>query len=432
MKKSAYIILFTFLACWSFGQIKLEKYTFGNGLTFKGESGYKITLNGYVQPSFEMKQAQDGDETFNRFRMRRARLRLSGSSKDSKFSYRLQLDLSGSNEGDSDENSNNILLDAFVNYKVTNNVSLSFGQKSTPTDNLELGLNSQTLQLPERSRVTSAFSSIREFGLFADGSFKINGTDMVIRPSVAITNGDGMNVFGKDYGGFKYGGRINFLPFGTFRSGGQFREVDMSRELTPKLLLGFVYSYNNGISDRRGRTSGDILYLNDQDEVVLPDYEKIGAQFLFKYKGFSMLGEFVKANAYVKDEITQRVRNDGTSTTNFEIDGEQNVNNYIKNRLMLGKGFNIQAGYLFQNLWSVDARYTNMSADRYSFLNNGAFYDRPNYYEIGVSKYLSRSYAAKIQASVTYVDADDDARDNNNNFVGGHEWIGRLILTVGF
>ena len=40
---------------------------------------------------------------------------------------------------------------------------------------------------------------------------------------------------------------------------GQFRQVDMVRELTPKLLIGFNGSYNVGMSSRRGRRNGDFI-----------------------------------------------------------------------------------------------------------------------------------------------------------------------------
>ena len=100
--------------------------------------------------------------------------------------------------------------------------------------------------------------------------------------------------------------------------------------------------------------------------------------------------------------------------------------------MMLGEGYNIQAGYIFRNLISVDARYSHIKADEYSFLNNGTFYNRPNYYTFGLSKYLDRNYGAKIQASFTYVDAAAGSNDINGNPIDGNEWIGRLIFSIGF
>lgn len=410
---------------------KLNKYTFGEGLTFSGNEDYSVNLRGYVQPFAEVRNYTGNGETDNltRLRLRRLRFRLTGDAAKQKIDYRFQIDLSGSSEvGDGPSS---FLLDAWVRYSLTKRIRVTFGQKATPTDNRELTMGSQTLQLVERSRLTSAFSSIREFGFFIDGNFKTGGGTYV-RPSIAITNGDGLNVNGRDFGGLKYGGRIDFLPFGLFTNFGQFRQADMVRENAPKLVIGAVYSYNQGMSSRRGRESGAILYLDAMGNESLPDYTKYGVDFLFKYKGFSMLGEFMASEATVPTSITQRVRNDGSVASTFLVDNVENVDAYVKGRMMLGQAFNIQAGYMFKSLWSVDARYTHLKADKNSFLNNGTFYNRPNYYTVGVSKYLSKSYGIKVQGSVTYVDLAAGSNNIYGEPIGGNEWQTRIITSIAF
>ena len=74
-------------------------------------------------------------------------------------------------EGDGELNG--MLLDAFVAYQVHKRVKITIGQRATPRDNLELTFASNTLQLPERSRLTYAFASIREVGMFIDGNFNL-------------------------------------------------------------------------------------------------------------------------------------------------------------------------------------------------------------------------------------------------------------------
>lgn len=411
--------------------VKMKSYEFGEGLEFETEDGAEFEITGYIQPYFESKNYTDAEDldAQNRFRMRRARIRFNGQSNNERFSYRLQIDLSGSSEVD-DSDGNLFLWDAYLSYDITSRINLTFGQRSTYTDNRELFINSYALQLVERSRVTSAFASIREFGFFLQGNFRTGGGSY-LKPYLVLTNGDGSNVFDKDHGGLKIGGRLDFLPFGLFTNYGQFREADVVREQAPKLVVGVNYSFNSGMSSRRGRGSGDIIYLNDQDEESLPDFMKYGVDFLFKYRGFSALGEFVKTAATVPSDITQRVRNDGSTSTNFEVDGVQDVENYVKGRMMLGQGFNIQMGYLFKSGFSVDGRYTHLDADTHSFLNNGTFYSRPNYYTLGISKYLDRSYGAKIQASYTYNEGDN-INDNNGNPIDGNEWVARLMLTLTF
>lgn len=421
------LIILCLLAIQLRGQtVKLSSYEFGEGLNFKTIDGQDIRIRSYFQPFFETRHFTEGDvNAANRFRMRRARIRIDGETSNQKFSYRFQFDLTGS--GEVDQQNDVFLLDALISYRLTNAIRVSFGQRATYTDNRELFMNSNALQLVDRSRLTSAFASIREFGLFVDGTLK-TGVTSRIKPYFVLTNGDGGNVFGRDFGGLKVGGRLDYLPFGTFTNQGQFNQADIMRELTPKFVIGANFSHNNGMSSRRGRGSGDIIYLNNADEESLPDYTKYGIDFLFKYKGFSALGEFVKSSASVPNDITQRVRNDGSVSTVFLVDGVQDIENFVKGRMMLGEGYNLQMGYLFKNGFSIDGRYTHLNADDNSFLNNATFYNRPNYYTIGFSKYLARNYGAKIQTSFTYIEGDG-INDINGNPNDGNEWIAKVMLT---
>lgn len=407
-------------------KIIVNKYRLGEGVTFSApDGGYNINLRGFVQTTFETRKYEGDDDFYSRFRMRRLRLRLQGDAWGGKVGYRLQTDFAQSKGGDGELNG--MLLDAFITYKPVKGLSFSFGQKSTPTDNRELGMTSNTLSLPDRSKLSSYFGSIREVGIFADGSFHVGHTGY-LRPSITITDGDGSATFSKRHGGFKYGARVDYLPFGLFRASGENRGGDMVREVVPKLSIGTTWSYNNGISDRRGRESGSILYLDDDNREALPDYMKFGVDFLFKYRGFSMLGEYVKSWGFVPDKITQRVRNDGTTSKDFG----GNVEDYVKARMMLGSGYNIQAGYMFPCRFSIDARYTHFDPDKNSFLNNELYYNRNNFYELGVSKYLTKSYAVKVQASVTYIDAGAGSKNINSEVISGNEMLFQAMVQFSF
>ncbi|MFL2620330.1 MAG: hypothetical protein ACJ0O0_04010 [Flavobacteriaceae bacterium] len=262
MRNKIIFCLFSLLSIIGFSQsMQMESYNFGEGLRFNGESGNSIRLTGYAQPMIDLKNYTDVEENslLERYRLRRLRLRIDGTSSNQRFGYRFQVDLSGTSEvGD---NTGDYLLDAYVSYAVTNRISVLFGQRATYTDNRELFMNSNSLQLVERSRLTSAFSSIREFGLFVTGRFRMNNGSY-LRPYFALTNGDGRNAFDKDRGGLKVGGRLDYLPFGLFTNLGQFRQIDVMREQTPKFVIGAHFSHNSGMSSRRGRASGEIIYLN--------------------------------------------------------------------------------------------------------------------------------------------------------------------------
>ena len=409
----------------------IEAYRFGEGWRMKDSSGSFLRISGYLQPYAESKRLMSETETDAdvRFRMRRVRLRIDGNSADDKFSYRFQTDLSGT--GELLDGSSNYLLDAWVAYEPVRRVKISFGQRAPYTDNRELFMNSNTLQLVERSRLTSAFATIREFGLFVENTARLSN-QAYLRSYFTLTNGDGPNVIGRDRGGLKYGGRIDFLPFGLFSSQGQFNQVDIIRERTPKLVIGTTYSYAEGVSSRSGRESGAILYLDAQNQELLPDYAKFGIDFLFKYRGFSALGEYMQGNAFVPGNITQRVRMDGSVSGDFIVNGEQNVSDYIKARMIVGSAWNLQMGYLMKNGISVDGRYTQLTPATHSFLNNGTFYNRPYYYTLGLSKYVGRHYGAKIQADLTLVQNRGGINNNQGLPVSGNEVIGRIQSTFTF
>ena len=425
-----YFFIAFFMVKISYSQgLEMQSYKFGDGLRFVGESGESVRLTGYAQPMSEFKQTE-GNGRISRFRMRRLRLRVDGQTKDPRFKYRLQVDLSGVSEaGDADENP---LMDAYIDYAPNNSFSVKFGQRTTYADNRELWMSSNSLQLVERSRLTSAFASIREFGIFVTGRIK-SGRGSFLRPYLVLSNGDGKNIMGNDKGGLKVGGRIDYLPFGLFTNIGQFRQIDVMREQVPKLVVGVHYSHNSGMSSRRGRYSGRLIYLNANDQESLPDYTKYGVDFLFKYKGFSALGEFVKSSAIIPDDITQRVRNDGSISTTFLVNDIQNVDAYVKGRMMLGKAYNFQLGYLFKNNFSIDGRYTHLIADQNSFLNNATFYNRPNYYTLGITKLSRRNF--KVQGSITYVDGSlgiNHDNDLSTDIVFKDELLFRLITSIYF
>ena len=436
MKIIKIISLFLFLISFNINsQSSLNSYSFGEGISFTADNGSMIKLSGYAQPHAEIKNYNDLEEnsSSNRFRLRRLRLRFDGQASNPKFAYRFQVDLSGSSE--TGEATGDFLLDAYVSYDITNRIKVIFGQRSTYTDNRELFMNSNSLQLVERSRLTSAFSSIREFGLFLSGNFRLNGQGSYLRPYFVLTNGDGINNFDKDLGGLKIGGRIDFLPFGLFTNKGQFRQIDVMRELTPKFVIGVNYSHNSGMTSRRGRNSGSILYLNELGQQSLPDYTKYGIDFLFKYNGFSALGEYVKSSSTVPTDIIERVRNDGSTSSSFLVNGVQDIESYVNGRMMLGEAYNIQMGYLFKSGITIDYRYTHLKADNNSFLNNATFYNRPNYYTLGIGKLLGRNYGAKIQGSITLVDGSLGVNHDNDtatDVVFKDELLFRLITTISF
>ena len=412
------------------GQTTVLPYEPGEGLRLSNPNRYSIRLSGMIQPMVDIRSypTADAEDLYTRFRMRRAIAKLSGNADKENITYQIQVDLTGSSDGGGDATTGNYLMDAWISWKPNKQFEITVGQDNSQSDSRELVTLSSALQLAERSPVALAFASIREFGVFVNTSFKV-GQNAVIQPNVSVTNGDGANVLTQDHGGLKYGGRLDFLPFGTFTNAGQYRQPDIERELTPKLVIGAIYSLNKGISDRRGRQSGTILYLDTMGQESLPDYQKIGFDFLFKYKGVSIFGEYVKATATVPSDIRQRVRNDGSTTTSFLVDNVQSIDRYVKGRMIIGSGLSLQGGYLFRNGFSFDARVANLKPERDSFLRNGQFNNRSNFYTFCISKYLGRNYAAKIQAMATVAKAQAGSLTVEGKPLKGNEVTGIIMFT---
>lgn len=406
----------------------VQNYQLGEGWSYQS-GAFQGEITALIQPHAEWKWATTdaGVGESVRTRLRRARVRFAGDHRDSRFYYRLTLDLSGSSELDDAQGI--MLFQSFVGYRLSPQHRLTFGQRGNPAGPREMQMSSGTLQLVERSRVSSAFATIAEVGMFYDGRIRLTGKQF-LRPALAITTGDGANPFGRDYGGLKYSARLDWVPNGLFTRFGQFRQADLVRERTPKLILGAYANYNEGVSSRRGRGQGDILYLDSDLKVLLPNYAQVGVDGLLKYRGFSLLAEWIQAQAYVPEGIAYRVRTDGSVANTFEINGVNDVSAYVRNRMMTGSGINVQAGYVLSSNWSVDVRATQLNPAEFSFLRNGAFYDRPQYYTLGVTRYASRWYGFKHQISLTRNTVGPDARTPSDAFLTQPEWTLRWCTTI--
>src|SRR5690606_15906358 len=156
----------------------------------------------------------------------------------------------------------------------------------------------------ERSRLSAMFGTVRELGSTVQSTTKQCKAGY-LRPTLILTDGDPACTRGQRSGGLNYGGRLGHLPLGLLRRGGEFHLEDMVYALSPKLSVGGAYSYNDGASDRRGgRDSGEILYQNSEGYTDLPDFARLNLDLLFKFRGWSVLGEYTKTNAFVPSSIT--------------------------------------------------------------------------------------------------------------------------------
>ncbi len=87
---------------------------------------------------------------------------------------------------------------------------------------------------------------------------------------------------------------------------------------------------------------------------------------------------------------------------------------------------------MLRSLWGFDLRYTRLCPDKYSYLNNNLYNNRHHFYDVGVSKYLTRNYAAKIQATVGLARTNGECRTPDGKTFEGNEWTANIIFQLKF
>ncbi len=357
-----------------------KEFQLGDGLRFNVNDGeYKFNISGFMQATYKYEKTEVSVAN-NYMNANNTYLSISGSMFNEKLSFLLQNNYSNAKA----------LLDAWVAYTPVKNLKITFGQKQTFTNNREMTFYEDKLQFADRGIFSSKFSNTgREFGVFFEGQFK--NENFIIKPKFAITSGDGLNSFGAtsidvDQGGLKYGGRIDMLPFGNFKEGNDGYIADLKHEDKLKVLFGAAYSYNVGASNKVGEGHGDFVFYDKNLKVKSPDYRKFYEDILFKYKGFSLLGEYVNTTALALGGSFI----DSSATTPLFI-------TEISQYLVLGNGYNIQSGYVTKSGYSLDVKYEKLNKE---FENNASLLTNQEAYTLGLTKYF-KGNNLKIQSAVS-------------------------------
>ena len=356
----------------------------GNGLNFSlNEDQYQFKISGFIQPSWQYNKV-DNEKAYNVLRAKRSYLNFSGKALKEKVSFFVQADFSASTP----------LLDAWAAYHFTPNWSASVGQRRTFTNNREMTFDEDKLQFSERGLLSQAFSGNgREFGLFVEGKI---GTSFIVLPKFAITSGDGPNSFGAnstdvDLGGLKYGGRLDVMPLGDFSEGNRGFAADLKHESSPKILLGGAASFNEGASSSKGEGHGDFEFFDKAKNRKQPNFRKLAADILLKYRGFSVMAEFMNSSAAGLDGSYV----DSSAQSSSILKPGQ-----ISTFLVLGNAWNVQGGYVTKSGYSLDLRYENLNPE---FTDQAAsLLQQTSISTLGLSKYF-KANNLKIQATASQI-----------------------------
>jgi phosphate-selective porin OprO and OprP len=365
---------------------------FKDGVVFQHEpTHFKSKFRFRVQNRFtyqteesEKLKAKQAD-----FAVRRLRLRYEGNVLDPRLLFKFQFSFT---RGDMDfdrTNYPNILRDAVVGWKLTDKTTLWYGQTKLP-GNRQRVISSGSQQFVDRSLLNATFNIDRDLGaqihhqIGEERPFWIKG---------AISNGEGRATENKD-NGLAYTGRMEWLPLGSFKDEGDYFEGDLSRESTPKVSLGAVYSMNKKTT-RNGGQIGKQFSTSGLNK----DIETWFGDFLLKYQGFALSSEYAKR----------------TTDNAFFQDGSSDVTIYA------GDALNAQFSYVTENNLEPAIRFTRLWASDETL--NGEN-DRIQY-TAGLSKYINH-HKIKVQTDLSF----DEQRNRLENLYES-AWIFRAQLEIG-
>ena len=391
----------------SFNIVRVRKhYKLGDGITFMASDGSDMNITQSVQTLFLANTVDDYETINSQYRIRRARLKISGDLMDSKIYYRIRLNFASDYQSATSGNRsfNPVMQDAYVEYRPAKGHRINFGLRADYIDSRETRIEGEVLGFIERSEVSSAFDAIFDYGLRYQGQFWLFKGHL-FKPYLSITTGDGNSSLSKNYGGFKYGARLDYLPFGAFKKLGEFYMEDLYRERKPKLVIGAVYSYNDGATSAKGTNGGRWLYGNSNQDITLPDYQKYGVDYMFKYRGFYSMGSYFATFATVPKSIAGEFALNGNFTPYTGLTQEQ-IADKVNSRLNLGSGFNVQGGYLLPSNWAFGLRYTKLYQDEVS----NPFATNDENYSFVTTKYFS-GHDFKIQGEIGKSNIQGSAND---------------------
>lgn len=297
-----------------------------NGLIFHKDSVFLLNVRFRMQNRFGyFSKLDQSDEPGFETLIRRVRLRFDGFVISPKVSYYLQLSFSRSDQDLVSGTIAQTVRDAMVYYNVSKNFYFGLGQSKLP-GNRERVISSGNLQMPDRSIANSVYTLDRDAGLFAYGQIPV-GKQMIMYKA-AITGGEGR---GQNYSndGLSYTGRIEYLPFGTFKNLGDYSEGDLEVEKTPKLSVGFSYNVNDKTT-RAGGQLGSTLPNPVNMRTAIAD-------MMFKYQGWGILGEYFNRNV-----------------DSYTLNG---TNNTAMLRIPQGQGFNIHVSKMLSRRSEMVVRF---------------------------------------------------------------------------
>ncbi|MCU0686850.1 MAG: porin [Polyangiaceae bacterium] len=338
----------------------------GKGVTMRREDdSFSMTLRGRLQLRDTVTVA--GKAT-NELAVRTVRLVLQGHALTPDLRYFVQFAFG---PGDYEPGAPTPLFDAWVEYVGWRDAQVRVGQFFVPFDRART-IREHALQLIDRQQVVVELNLDRDVGLMVSSN-DLLGLGGRLAYAAGVFGGQGRNRTTAEKPGFLWVGRASVRPFGPFSDD---VEGDLERLPRPRLAVGVAAAYNENTKRQRS-TTGETFVLDDYD------YAHAAADLVFKYQGFSFLGEALWRRAAAEVHV-------GT------VDGES-VSEWSRS----GYGYLAQAGLMLSRHVEAAARWNELFA--YG-LTDPAFAAQVSRQgreaSAGVNLYLNGHYL-KLQADFT-------------------------------
>ena len=384
------ILLFVFgFVSNSYAQ-KISDTKFGKGMInfIAKDSSFSVKFSPRIQTRYESKWDFNGDDydpaEYN-FLVRRSRLKFDGFAFSPKLIYKIELGLSNrdiSGASVFNRNTPRYILDAVLKWKFHKNFELWAGQTKLP-GNIERVVSSGNLQLIDRSLLNSKFNIDRDMGIQLRHQSKLGG-NWVSREKISISQGEGRNITEGNKGGLQYTARFELLPFGTFKSKGDYIQGDLAREKKIKAMFSFTYDYNQDAVKTRSNMGSYMFQSNGG--LFQTDITTFFVDGVIKYNGFAVTGEYAKRSS----DVVEALEEDGISKTGDVVG--------------VGNALNLQGSYLFKNNFEITMRHTSLDFDKITRLSN------VKQTTFGISKYVV-GHKLKVQADLSFTNSNE-IKDN--------------------
>jgi len=369
----------------------LPYYSYGKGLGITSpDSLFKLNIRFRMQNRATYLKDESEAAQYEAM-IRRLRLRFDGYVGDPKIIYVIQLSFSPQDVGVLSDGANlNVIRDAIVFYRPNKHWNIGFGQTKLPGNRQRVN-SSGALQLTDRSINNARFNIDRDFGLQI---YYLNEKDQRFSYNIktALSTGDGRNWPRKPDDGLAYTGRLEVLPFGSFKNNGTLFEGDLMREEQLKLMLSATYHYNHKAQRTRG-TLGNTLFEQRNMQSRLFDA-------ILKYNGWAF------QTAYMQRISENPITYNPQDLSSFEY-------------IFVGQGADAQLSYLFRNHYEVIGRYSFQEPHKDVRL----YAPKVGQYTLGLTKYIWE-HALKIQGEVT--NSQYDHFDGNSS-----DWYVRFQVEIG-